>query len=146
MQSTSGAGKCYDDATAESFWSWLKAEVLESGVFLSLDDGHLVLADLVKRKHIADKVMIFTDCQLWNSTNYRQRIESSMAVQWAAYKKIAPNAKLYLFDLAGYGTVPLQVLADDVHLTAGWSDKVFDVLESLEVGQDSLARVNEIAL
>lgn len=112
---------------------------------MSLHDGHLVLADLVKRKHIADKVMIFTDCQLWNSTNYRQRIESSMAVQWAAYKKIAPNAKLYLFDLAGYGTVPLQVLADDVHLTAGWSDKVFDVLESLEVGQDSLARVNEIA-
>ncbi len=108
-------------------------------------NGHLVLAGLVKRKHIADKVMVFTDCQLWN-TNQGQRTKSAMAVQWAAYKKIAPNAKLYLFDLAGYGTTPLQVLADDVHLIAGWSDKVFDVLESLEAGQDSLARVNEIVL
>ena len=39
LQSMSRAGECYDNATAESFWSRLKAEVLESGVFLSLEDA-----------------------------------------------------------------------------------------------------------
>lgn len=39
LQSMSRAGECYDNATAESFWSRLKAEVLESGVFLTLDDA-----------------------------------------------------------------------------------------------------------
>ena len=41
----SRAGECYDKATAESFWSRLKAEVLESGVFLSLEDARAEIGD-----------------------------------------------------------------------------------------------------
>lgn len=43
----SRAGECYDNATAESFWSRLKAEVLESGVFLSLQDARTELGDYI---------------------------------------------------------------------------------------------------
>lgn len=47
LQSMSRTGECYDNATAESFWSRLKAEVLESGVFLSLEDARLEIGDYI---------------------------------------------------------------------------------------------------
>lgn len=47
LQSMSRAGECYDNAAAESFWSRLKAEVLESGVFLNLDDARAEIGDYI---------------------------------------------------------------------------------------------------
>lgn len=104
-------------------------------------NGYLVIQDLVQRKKVVDKIMVFTDCQLWNSHGAMQMVDV-----WKRYKKLAPGAKLYLFDLAGYGTVPLNVLRDDVFLMAGWSDKVFDVLAAIEKGSDALAVINGIEL
>lgn len=104
-------------------------------------NGYLVIQDLLQRKKIVDKVMIFTDCQLWNS-----RGTASIADLWKQYKKVAPNAKIYFFDLAGYGNVPLNVMRDDVYLIAGWSDKVFDVLNAIENGSDALKMINNIQL
>ena len=62
------------------------------------------------------------------------------------YKTIAPEARLYLFDLAGYGNTPIDVKSDDVYLIAGWSDKIFDVLAALEEGQNTLAEIEKIEL
>ena len=89
-----------------------------------------------------DKVMLFTDCQLWNSNNSNETIASL----WKQYKKIAPGAKLYLFDLAGYGNSPLNVERDDVYLIAGWSDKVFNVLKAIEDGSDAVQIIESIEL
>lgn len=106
-------------------------------------NGYLVLDDLIKRQQIADKVMMFTDVQLWDSVNSNR---NSLVTKWLAYKKIVPNAQLYLFDLAGYGHAPLEIQANDVFLIAGWSDKIFDVLKALEEGKDALRLINEICL
>jgi len=105
-------------------------------------NGYLVIKDLLARKKVVDKIMVFTDCQLWNSNNTNETI----AGLWKQYKQIAPNAKLYLFDLAGYGNTPLNVLRDDVFLIAGWSDKIFDVLNAIENGSDALEMINSIEL
>ena len=105
-------------------------------------NGYLVVKDLLERKKIVDKVMLFTDCQLWNSSNDGENI----SVLWKRYKQQAPRAKLYLFDLAGYGNTPLEVAPDDVHLIAGWSDKIFDVLNALEEGADAVKMINSIEL
>ena len=88
-----------------------------------------VVKDLLQRNKVVDKVMLFTDCQLWNS-NGRENI----ADLWKRYKKLAPGANLYLFDLAGYGNTPLNVQRNDVYLIAGWSDKIFNVLKAIEEG------------
>ncbi|MEO8415139.1 MAG: TROVE domain-containing protein [Ginsengibacter sp.] len=104
-------------------------------------NGYKVIGDLLKRKAIVDKVMMFTDCQLWNS-----RGDAHIAGVWKRYKQMAPGAKLYLFDLAGYGNTPLNVMRDDVYLIAGWSDKVFDVLHALGNGGDALKMINAIEL
>lgn len=105
-------------------------------------NGYLVLEDLIKRKEIVDKVMLFTDVQMWNSN----MTKDSFAHSWNRYKAIAPNAKLYLFDLAGYGQVPINVEKNDVYLIAGWSDKVFDVLHALDDKNSALNYINRIEL
>lgn len=104
-------------------------------------NGYLIIKDILKRKQKIDKVMIFTDCQLWNSNNSKENIST----YWKTYKKeIAPNAKLYLFDLQGYGKTPLQLKENHVSLVAGWSDKVFEVMEAIENGETALSQIDSI--
>lgn len=105
-------------------------------------NGYLVVRDLLQRSKVVDKVMLFTDCQLWNSNNSGENI----ADLWKQYKKLAPAAKLYLFDLAGYGNMPLNVMRDDVFLIAGWSDKIFDVLKAVEEGRHAVKVIDAIEL
>lgn len=104
-------------------------------------NGHLVIQDLLDRKMSVDKIFMFTDCQLWNTSG------SHIARVWMQYKEIAPNCKLYLFDLAGYGTTPLRTEGqNDVFLVAGWSDKIFDVLTAIENGSDALDMIEAVEL
>ncbi len=105
-------------------------------------NGYLVIEDLIKRAEKADKIMLFTDAQMWNSNGNKQSFEKS----WNRYKTIAPNAKLYIFDLAGYGKMPLDVRKDDVFLIAGWSDKIFDILNALENQKSAVETIKEVVL
>lgn len=105
-------------------------------------NGYLVIEDLIAKNRIVDKVMIFSDVQLWNSRNTYHSFESS----WKKYKRMAPGAKLYLFDLAGYGKQPLNILRDDVYLIAGWSDKIFDMLHALECSNSAITEINSIEI
>ncbi len=111
-------------------------------------NGYLVLDDLIRRKHRADKVMLFTDCQLWDSYTNNASNQNTLNYKWMQYKKLFPKAKLYVFDLSGYGhsLAPLRKEANGVYLIAGWSDKVFDVLHAMEKGQTALAMITEIVL
>ena len=105
-------------------------------------NGYLVIKDLIARKEIVDKVMLFTDMQLWNSGFFKTGIASL----WSEYKRMAPGAKIYLFDLAGYGQSPLNVQGNDVFMIAGWSDKVFDVLYALENGNNAVEEIMKTVL
>ena len=105
-------------------------------------NGYLVVKDLLDRKKIVDKVVLFTDCQLWNSNGSTTNIDQL----WSQYKQLAPGAKLYLFDLAGYGTTPLRMVGRDVFLIAGWNDKIFQVLQALENDSDAIGVIEKIEL
>lgn len=100
-------------------------------------NGYKVLQDYIRNKKQFDKIMIFTDCQMWDSTYDDMHIKS----EWAKYKSMYPNAKLYLFDLAGYGNTPIDTRQNDVFLIAGWSDKVFDVLNALENKSSAVEKI-----
>jgi len=101
----------------------------------------------------ADKVFIFTDCQLWNSDDAWMQVNSinrkrvsALQIEWSNYKKVMPNAKLYIFDLAGYGNTPIDLSTKDVYMIAGWSEKVFNVLDAIEKGESSLSEVERIEI
>lgn len=104
-------------------------------------NGYLVIADLLQRRKVVDKVMLFTDMQLWNDNS-----STSIADLWKQYKKLAPLAKIYLFDLAGYGNTPLNVMNDDVYLISGWSDKIFSVLSAVEKGRNAVEVIESITI
>lgn len=104
-------------------------------------NGYLVIKDLIERRAQMDKVMMFTDCQLWNSDGSEQFEDL-----WKQYKKICPQAKLYWFDLAGYGKTPLDITGEDVYLIAGWSDKIFDILSAIDNGSDALREIKKIKI
>jgi hypothetical protein len=104
-------------------------------------NGYLVIEDLIARKTVMDKVMMFTDCQLWDTKG-----SNTLTNAWNRYKAVAPNAKLYLFDLAGYGTTPINTVRKDVYLIAGWSDKVFEVLNAIESGSNAVAEIEAMEL
>jgi hypothetical protein len=106
-------------------------------------NGYLVVKDLRQRREVVDKVMMFTDVQLWNSRGDG----GTLAQEWAEYRRtVAPNARLYLFDLAGHGTAPLEVRPETgVALIAGWSDKIFDVLTALDNGGSALTEIEAIS-
>lgn len=105
-------------------------------------NGYLVIEDLISRRENVDKVMLFTDTQMWNSNGNTHSFENS----WNRYKSINPNAKLYIFDLAGYGKQPLDVRKNDVYLIAGWSDKIFDVLNALEDRKSAVQMIEKVVL
>jgi hypothetical protein len=105
-------------------------------------NGYAVIDYLIENNIKMDKVMMFTDMQMWDSRFADKHLQAS----WNRYRQMYPEAKLYLFDLAGYGDAPVRLVSDDVILIAGWSDKVFDVLKAIESGEDVLAQINKIEI
>jgi len=96
-------------------------------------NAHLVLQDLLRKRQVADKVLIFTDTRLWDNRTFNQAAGTNLGDWWREYRRqVAPQAKLYCFDLAGYGWKPLERPGDDVCLIAGWQEGIFDVLQALD--------------
>ncbi len=134
--------------------TWLQVNLHKTGLMNSINtlnrysgkvgystNGHTVVEALIKRRKLVDQVMFFTDMQLWDSGYNGKTLQNT----WAQYRQIAPKAKLYLFDLAGYGQAPLKV-QNGVHMIAGWNDRVFDVLAAINRGQSALKAIERIEL
>lgn len=109
-------------------------------------NGYKVVDWLIDNKVKMDKVMIFTDCQMWDSARRWGRSAKEIKNSWHKYKEMYPQSKLYLFDLAGYGTSPLDLAEPDVYLIAGWSEKIFDVLNAVDNGADALSEIRKVVL
>ena len=108
-------------------------------------NGHKVIEWLIKEHREMDKVMLFTDCQLWSSEGWSN--DALLAEYWDRYKReVAPDARLYIFDLAGYGQSPISMKRDDVFCIAGWSDKVFDILAAVERGKNAIDEIRRIVV
>ena len=126
--------------------TWKQQELLERPVLLGVDEfrshegeagyainAWLVLQDLLRKQQVADRVMIFTDYRLWDNRSFNQTAGTDLRHWWRLYREqLAPHAKLYLFDLAGYGARSLEFVDDGVCLIAGWDEKIFEVLDVLD--------------
>lgn len=100
-------------------------------------NGHLVLEWANQNDKSFDRVAIFTDLQMFK--NVRS--------QWQTFKQNNPDAKLYIFDLGGYGNAMLDIDAEqDVYQAAGWSPKIFDAIESFEEGESVIDELSSGSL
>ncbi|REC61191.1 TROVE domain-containing protein [Chryseobacterium pennae] len=147
--------KCQNVVTGIFGDRWLRVPMPKQGILNNVDtfykregevgystNGYLVIEDLIKRKETVDKVMLFTDTQMWDINGTKNSLEDS----WNRYKAIAPEAKLYIFDLAGYGRQPIDIKRNDVYLIAGWSDKIFDILDALEDQKSAIEMIEKVVL
>ncbi|MBS1604098.1 MAG: hypothetical protein JST42_15625 [Bacteroidetes bacterium] len=128
--------------------TWKPVELPDGPVLLSTDElrqregeagyainAHLVIEDLVRKQQVVDKVLVFTDTRLWDNRAYNQGVGANLGDWWRHYRSsISPYARLYLFDLAGYGGKPLEIPENGVSLLSGWNERIFDVLAALDSG------------
>lgn len=115
-------------------------------------NGHKVIEYFLEHKIPVDRFLIFTDCQLWDSDNvgglFNYRVQdlskdSTINKKWQEYKRtVNKNARMYLFNLADYGTVNFPSTDRSVTNINGWSDKVLNFIEQNEA--DPKAQVNYI--
>jgi hypothetical protein len=103
-------------------------------------NAYLCIKELIAKKACADKIFIFTDMQVYGV--------DSLAKLWDIYRKdINPKARLYLVDLAGYGTTPVDIKSGlNVAIISGWSEKVFTFIDKLEHGEEMLSDIHAIEL
>lgn len=97
--------------------------------------GHLVLQSLIKRKLFADRVIFLTDMVLYGSENF--------AELWTMYNQMT-NAKLYNVNLAGYGLTSVARNMPGSRNIAGWSDRIFEMINCLERGSDVIDEIRAI--
>jgi 60 kDa SS-A/Ro ribonucleoprotein len=119
-------------------------------------NGWLVLDLAIKnaKKYPYNKIMMFSDLQLWNSAGgdggwgysggYTRN--SGLPQLWEQYKKLVPEAELYLFDLTGHGTTPIDTSKKGVFIVSGWSDKVFEMFDAVRKGSSVIEEIMKIAL
>lgn len=92
--------------------------------------AHLVMDYLNAQGVEFDSVMIFSDMAMYDLVNGRPMDRNAFEQGWNQYKSRFPNTKLYLFNLAEYGTTPVDLVNKDVFLISGFSDKIFEVMDS----------------
>lgn len=97
----------------------------ETGIFVMFEK-------LIANKEMVDRIIIFSDCQVgtecnWYDTGHRRGSDFNRLFQ--KYRAINPDVKVYCVDLRGYGN---RMIKDGIVLLAGWSDKIFDLMEAIE--------------
>lgn len=106
-------------------------------------NGYLVIEYLNKKKIFVDRILVFTDMQLYDTKHGHSIRENTIRKEYEKYKQnINPDVKLYLFNLNGYGTVNFPENDRSVVNINGWSDRVLKFIQATEV--DPKAQVNYI--
>ena len=90
-------------------------------------NGYKVIEYLINGDIEVDRIMVFTDCQMWNT-----RHDSSFASEFETYRRMYPNVRLYTFDLSGYGNIVIPQDTPNVCVIGGWSDRIFDFVKMFE--------------
>ena len=103
----------------------------ETGIFTMFER-------LLAEKRKPARIVIFSDMQIgkgctWYDTKGRRGDDFNKL--WESYRAFHPDIKVYSVDLRGYGTT---VFKGNVFKMAGWSDKIFNIMEMLEQDRNAL--------
>jgi hypothetical protein len=93
-------------------------------------NGWMALDHLRETGTRVDRVVVFTDVQLWDSTPGAERTLTDALDDYRA--TVAPEAALYVIDLASYGDLATPEGYDRVYTVSGWSENVLTFIEHAE--------------
>jgi len=96
-------------------------------------NGWKVLEYLREEEIAVDRVVLFTDMQIWDSTVGLIEGDRTVREEFEAYRDaVVPDASLYLIDLAAYGDLVTPEGYEDVYNVSGWSENVLEFIENAE--------------
>lgn len=108
-------------------------------------NGYKVIRNIRQNEEVYDRVVMFTDMQLWNNDGYYA--DSTLKDEWDMYKEnVAPEAKLYLIDLSNYADLQFPEGYEDVYNISGWTSKVIDFIDYAEKEDEFIERVKSQTL
>lgn len=110
-------------------------------------NGYKAIQYLSDNNIKVDRILIFTDCQLYDSEQgYSWRSsddEMTIRKEFNKYRQnINKDCKIYLFDLSTYGKVNFPENDQSVTNISGWSENIFKFMKFME--QDPKAQLNYI--
>lgn len=98
--------------------------------------GYKVIDTLIAEEKAYDRVVLFTDEQLWGG---------SLKDSWDQYKReVAPESSLYVVDLNSYGDLAMPEGYNDVYNISGWTEKVIDFIEYAEDEDEIIKEIESI--
>lgn len=96
-------------------------------------NGWKALRYLREEAVAVDRVILFTDMQIWDSTGGLVSGDRTVGEEFEAYRDaVAPAASLYMVDLAAYGDLVTPEGYEDVYNVSGWSENVLEFIEHAE--------------
>jgi hypothetical protein len=91
---------------------------------------------------VVDRVVVFTDMQIWDSTSGLISGDRTVREEFDAYREsVAPDASLYMIDLAAYGDLVTPEGYEEVYNISGWSE---NVLEFIGHAEERMQVIDEI--
>jgi hypothetical protein len=100
-------------------------------------NGYQVIKSLLETRRKVDRVLFFTDCQMYGRDTYNEYSEKNCDIRdfISRYRKeINKDLKLYFFDMAGYGNCVIPEQDPQTMIVGGWSEKLFDIIPAFEEG------------
>jgi hypothetical protein len=99
------------------------------------------LERMIATKTKVDKIVLFTDMQLYSSGFYGGNQSETFTTYLNAYKRIVnPKVQALFWDLRGYGASTPVDLKNDVLLASGFSDKLLSIIPKLWRDEDALIK------
>jgi hypothetical protein len=105
-------------------------------------NGWKVLDFLREEGIEVDRVVLFTDMQIWDSLHGFSDEDRTVKDAFEEYRDdVAPEAALYMIDLASYGDLVTPEGYEGVYNISGWSEQV---LEFIGYAEDPMQVIDEI--
>mgnify|MGYP000185734562 CR=1 FL=1 len=106
-------------------------------------NGWKVLTYLRENGIVVERVVLFTDMQIWDSRLGVADDTRTVRDEFDAYReRVAPEASLYLIDLASYGDLVTPEGYEDVYNVSGWSENVLEFIEHAEAPSQAVDEID----
>lgn len=130
------AGRCkkIDMSACESIIPFINECAMSNVGYAT--NAHLPVYDAIRNNEIYDRIIIFSDMQVWDTEAHQKSVLSrQMPLNEAIneYRKhINADVKIIVVDIAGYGTSAVNTNDKNVLVLSGWSDRIFELINTWE--------------
>jgi hypothetical protein len=96
-------------------------------------NGWKAIDYLRERGEPVERIVVFTDMQIWDNTPFTARDSQTVKDAFDAYRdEVSADTALYLVDLAAYGDLVTPEGYENVYNISGWSENVLSFIEHAE--------------